>query len=169
MDRYPDKPLQASDGEAFAELCVRLHRDLMGEDVGYYRNALDQLTRGESAARIEFKHLQRSFDRLHIEIAERTSTSGKWRRSGIYAWNMQRYCCGNYDDIWIFRPDDLRRQVGRADLDWYFHNTVISLVLKKTDAAAFYLYRFKRENSRYVLLKPDRCWMATGGAMNGPL
>jgi hypothetical protein len=151
-ERYPDRPLHASDGEAFAELCVRLHLELLGEDVGYYRNALDQLTRGESAARIEFKHLQRSFDRLHIEVAERTSTKGKWIASGIFAWDMERYCCGNADDIWTFRADDLRRRAAHG-CDGYYYPTVMSMVIKKNDAAAFYLYRFLRKNSGYILLR----------------
>ena len=152
-DRYPDRPETASNGDAFAELCVRLHRDLMSEDVGYHRSALDQLTRGECAAGIEFKHLQQSKTRLHIEVAERTSRSGKWFASGIYAdERMTRYCCGNDDDIWTFKTADLRERASWST-NWYEHPTIRSMVLFKSDAMAFFIYRFRRQGSGYILMR----------------
>lgn len=155
MNRYPDKPPDASDGEAFAELCVRLHLDLMSEDVGYYRTALDQLTRGESAAGVEFKHLQKSYTgRLHIEVAERTSLTTRWFPSGIFAYeNMKRYCCGNEDDVWIFDVNDLRKLAVSNATDWFSHPTIHSMVLHKSVALSFYLYRFERNDEGYVLIR----------------
>ena len=58
-DRYPDKPSTASDGESFARLCVRLHLELMGEDVGYHETAHEQLSIGESRPGVEFKELKK--------------------------------------------------------------------------------------------------------------
>ena len=160
MDRYPDRPATASDGEAFALLCVRLHRELLGEDVGYYPGAREQLILGESAAGIEFKHLQKSIHRLHIETEERTSLKGKWFPSGIYANDsMTRYCCGNEDDIWVFWTADLRGRA-RWATDTYEHPTIRSFVLLKSDAETFYLYRFQRVGGCYVLTQRDGWWLA---------
>lgn len=153
--RYPDRPKSASDGEAFAELCVRLHLELMGEDVGYYRTKHDQITIGESAAGIEFKHLQKSdTGRLHIETRERTSLQGQWFASGIFAHNnTKRYCCGNADDIWVFDVEHLRKRAVSCQ-EWYDHPTIHSMILHKRDALSFYLYRFQRKGDVHILIRP---------------
>jgi hypothetical protein len=38
-DRYPDRPEGASDGKAFEQLCVQLHRELLGEEIGSPRSS----------------------------------------------------------------------------------------------------------------------------------
>jgi hypothetical protein len=156
-DRYRDRPATASDGEAFARLCIKLHLDFMGEDVGYYETAREQIELGESRMGVEFKHLQKSYERFRIEIAERKTTDDPWFPSGIFA-KCKRYVCGNEDDIWAFDVRDLRQLVNHRSPDHPMRmgetKTIYSYELEKADAAAFYRYRFVlRDDGRYKLLR----------------
>lgn len=161
---YPDKPPTASDGEAFAELCVWLMQKFLGETIHVYADKRSQFDIGESAEGVEFKELKRSHDRLHIEIAERVSVAAAWVRSGIMRPdNTTRYMCGNSEDVFLFRKADLvawrtanqprlvrygkdantgKYRLGDAD-DESLQATIASFVLPKEDARRLCLYRFR--------------------------
>jgi hypothetical protein len=155
QERYPDK-IRGSDGKDFENLVEALHRQFFGEDIGIYRNGFEQLTIGESHAGVECKELKKSFNRLHIEIAERTSASGNWFPSGIYSKdNATRYVCGNDEDIFAFAKPILiawHQKYKPEEIEYPPEGpTIRSAVLQKRVAEKMCLYRFIRVENDWVL------------------
>src|SRR6516164_3805250 len=107
MNRYPDRPDGASDGASFENLCLYLLRHMLHENPHPTIEKRDQIEIGDTFDGDDFKHLQKSFTRLHIEIAERTNCQSEWFRSGIWC-NRRRIMCGKEDDIFLFSVESLR-------------------------------------------------------------
>lgn len=170
---YPDRPLTATDGDSFEDLCRRLHWHFFRERIGRHKDRHQQFTIGENPQGVEFKELQKSFERFHIEIEERVSVDRSWWSSGIMRNdNTKRYICGNDEDIFAFWRDDLRqwREVNKPKEVWYGRDcgltdsrhllaTIRSFVLPKNEAWMFCLYRFRRFDYGWEAIIRNRGWM----------
>lgn len=188
MTRYPDKPGHASDGEVFDSQCRKLLQELLGEIRHKSDDVESQIHIGDTLEGDEFKHLQKSFNRLHIEISERKSRASRWVKSGIFC-DRKRYICGNSNDIFGFSPKTLRwwHETRDPEIVWYpegeANATIKSFVLDKRDAAKICLFRFTMiggswvvENKRHLEIKKrdavaayyakpgDETWLAAANA-----
>jgi hypothetical protein len=192
MNRYPNKPPKASDGEDFARLCCELWLRFYGETLTPCRTREAQLEFGDTYEGHEFKHLRNAVNRLHIEIAERTSVDRPWVARGIYG-PSRWYMCGNGLDVYLFaksaliewREREEPREVTygwnpltgvmvKNDPDWA---TIRSYVLAKSDADEFCTNRFLNGRDGWIAAKDTgaliwhRClecglqgWAAMGGS-----
>lgn len=160
--RYPDKPPSASDGKAFECLVAQLHKQFFDEEIGVFQDAERQLRIGESARGVECKHLQKAGDRIHIEIAERTSLRAQWVQSGIYRRdNTVRYVCGNECRVLAFDKRILQMWHGKGAPEEYWYGgdgttdpkraTIQSVVLPLKIASVMMLYGFYFEDRRWLI------------------
>lgn len=168
-DRYRDRPKSASDGKAFAMLCMKLRQDLLNENPIYCEDARSQIEIGDTADGYEFKHLQRSFYNLHIEIAERRDLDHPWVESGIRC-NRRRYMCGKDDDVYLFAIEPLRDWLRNMNPIRVWHGgneqfleesdgrrfgTIESFILPKTHADEMCIYRFNRINDKWKITQSN--------------
>jgi hypothetical protein len=150
MTRYRDKPPQASDGDAFEELCCALWFAAFGERLTRCLTRAAQIAYGDTYEGVEFKELQRSFERLHIEFEEKIDTDQGWVKSGIRR-PRNFYMCGfardDQSDIYVFDPKVLLAWAEREGPPVFEHPTIRSYVLEKGDAARMWLYRFVKRGT----------------------
>jgi len=170
INRYPDRPVTASDGSSFRALCIYLaftflHITLRSTEGDWQAD----IHIGDTYEGDECKHLQKSRDRLHIEVAERSSLISLWHPSGIFC-ERTRYWCGNNEDVFVFNPLMLRDWYNkkRPRVVWYgqgqfYENevagrelaTIKSFVLSKEDAQKICLWRFQMIDGTWRCLRPS--------------
>jgi hypothetical protein len=167
---YPNKPPDASDGEDFATLCRALWAVTTTQILTPCNDMVSQYTIGDTYEGFEFKYLKNSTNKLHIEIAERTSIIRPWVPSGIYADSAStKYMCGNDREVFLFKTDVLQRwhrdkkpteveygwnpQTERSEKDNPAVATVRSFELFKSSARQICLYRWSHQDGFWWAIK----------------
>lgn len=158
-NRYQDKPSSATDGKSFEQLGKRLIEQFLREPVALFEDEYSQVTIGDSD-QYEFKELQNSRQRLHVELRERRDLKSRWRDSGILASNTApKFVLGNSTDIFIFYRSGLLafRQaykpkevygptISENELP---NSTIYSFVISKSAASYHAIHRFQLSDGRW--------------------
>lgn len=133
---YPDS--QYSDplglGEWYQRFVAAVIKEKYGVEIHYYTKKVDQFLKGESEEGYEIKYDKRirDFQRLSIEVAEKTRADlPNWTPSGIFRKdNTKYYIQGDDKTAWCFIKEKLVR---------YFHNNNPKITTKHGTIQTFYI------------------------------